>query len=139
VAKDKKAKKKSRTKPAKAADTLKSVAMNPMVQEVVAAALVATAAALKDSKKARAMAEQAGDQIEKLAGEGAQKGKALWALALDVARRAGDIVQDGAKAAKPAKRAKPAKSAKPASAAKTVKAAKPAKGAKPARKPKAQK
>jgi hypothetical protein len=128
VAKDKKAKKK--TKPAKAADTLKSVAMNPMVQEVVAAALVATAAALKDSKKARAMAEQAGDQIEKLAGEGAQKGKALWALALEVARRAGDIVQE-----KP--RAKPARAAKPATAAK--KPAKAAKAKKPARKAKAQK
>jgi hypothetical protein len=94
---------------------------------VVAAALVATAAALRDSKKARAMAEQAGDQLEKLAGEGAQKGKALWALALDVAKRAGDIVQDGGKAAKPAKKAKPAKPAK---------AAKPAK---PARRAKAQK
>ena len=116
MAKDKKAKKKAagaKAKPAKAAETLKSVAMNPMVQEVVAAALVATAAALKDSKKARAMAEQAGDQIEKLAGEGAQKGKALWALALEVAKRAGDIVQDKPKA-KPAKRATPAKAAKPA-------------------------
>jgi hypothetical protein len=127
VAKDKKTKKKSKTK---AADTLKSVAMNPMVQEVVAAALVATAAALKDSKKARAMAEQAGDQIEKLAGEGAQKGKALWALALDVAKRAGEIVQD-----KPAKSAKPAKAAKPAKPAK----AKPAKARKSAARPKAQK
>lgn len=127
MAKDKKAKKNSKTKPGKAKETLKSVAMNPMVQEVVAAALVATAAALKDSKKARAMAEQAGDQLEKLAGEGAQKGKALWALALDVAKRAGDIVQDGAKPAKPARKAKPAKAAK---------AAKPGK---PARKAKAQK
>jgi hypothetical protein len=127
MGKDKKAKKKSKAKPTKAAETLKSVAMNPMVQEVVAAALVATAAALRDSKKARAMAEQAGDQLEKLAGEGAQKGKALWALALDVAKRAGDIVQDGGKAAKPAKKAKPAKPAK---------AAKPAK---PARRAKAQK
>ena len=111
MAKDKKASKKAKTKakPAKAAQTLKSVATNPMVQEVVAAALVATAAALKDSKKARAMAEQAGDQIEKLAGEGAQKGKALWALALEVAKRASDIIQDKpAKATKP-KKAKPAK------------------------------
>ena len=143
MAKDKKDKKKSKTK---AADAIKSVAMNPMVQEVVAAALVATAAALKDSKKARAMAVQAGDQLEKLAGEGAQKGKALWALALDVAKRAGDIVQEGAKPAKPAKRAKPAKAAKPARATtKTSKPAKPARSAKSAKprkssaKPKAQK
>ncbi len=108
--------------PAKAAKTLKSVAMNPMVQEVVAAALVATAAALKDSKKARAMAEQAGDQIERMAGEGAQKGKALWALALEVAKRAGDIIQD-----------------KPTKPAKSAKASKPVKARKPVRKAKAQK
>lgn len=124
-------------RPAKAAKALKSVAKNPMVQEVVAAALVATAAALKDSKKARAMAEQAGDQIEKMAGEGAQKGKALWALALEVARRASDIVQDGTKAAKPAKRAKPAKAAKAAKPAKPAKTRKPAQSRKPARKTKA--
>ncbi|MEO7602718.1 MAG: hypothetical protein ABIS39_05580, partial [Sphingomicrobium sp.] len=84
MAKDKKAGKKSKAKgkPAKAAQSLKSMAMNPMVQEVVAAALVATAAALKDTRKARAMAEDAGDQLQGLAAEGAQKGKALWALAL---------------------------------------------------------
>lgn len=133
MAKGKKAKKKAIKSAAKARDKIKSVAMNPMVQEVVAAALVGTAAALKDNKKARAMAEQAGEHLEKLAGEGAQKGRALWALALDVAKRAGDIVQEGsqaAKASKPGKRTKPAKSAK---------AAKPAKTAKPARKAKAQK
>lgn len=125
MAKDKKAKKKSGTKSAKAADKIKSVAMNPMVQEVVAAALVATAAALKDSKKARAMAEEAGEQIEKLAGEGAQKGRALWALALEVAKRAGDIVQDKpVKAAKPAKVAKPTKATKPAKTKTRKKAAK---------------
>ena len=124
MAKDKKAVKKLKAKPAKAAEAIKSVAMNPMVQEVVAAALVATAAALKDSRKARAMAEQAGDQIEKLAGEGAQRGKALWALALDVAKRAGDIVQD-----------KP----KPKAKRKAAKTSKPAKARKPARKAKAQK
>jgi hypothetical protein len=109
---DSKGKTKAKAKPTKAAEALKSVAMNPMVQEVVAAALVATAAALKDSRKARAMAEQAGEQIEKMAGEGAQKGKALWALALEVAKRAGDIVQD--KPAKPAKPAKSGKAKKPA-------------------------
>ena len=95
MAKDKKAGKKSKTK---AADALKSMAMNPMVQEVVAAALVATAAALKDTKKARAMAEDAGDQLQSLAADGKQKGTALWSLALEVARRAGDIIQDKPKA-----------------------------------------
>ena len=130
MAKDKKTKKKPKS--AKAAETLKSVAMNPMVQEVVAAALVATAAALKDTKKARAMAEQAGDQLEKMAGEGAQKGKALWALALEVAKRAGDIVQDKPKAEPAKAKAKP-KAAAPARAKKS------ASPKKPARKPKAQK
>ena len=132
VAKTKKASKAKA--PAKAADALKSMAMNPMVQEVVAAALVATAAALKDSNKARAMAEQAGDQLQSLAGEGAEKGKALWALALDVAKRAGDIVQERPKA-----KAKPAKSSGTAKTAKAVKPSKPAKAKKPARRAKAQK
>ena len=109
MGKDKKAKKKSKTK---AADAIKSVAMNPMVQEVVAAALVATAAALKDTKKARAMAEDAGEQLKGLAAESTQKGKALWSLALEVARRAGDIVQDKPKAKAKAK-AKPKAKASP--------------------------
>ena len=104
MAKDKKAKKSkavaakaspAKRKPAGKVKTLKSVVANPMVQEVVAAALVATAAALKDAKKARAMAMDAGDQIEELAKDGADKGAALWALALDVAKRAGDILSDG--------------------------------------------
>lgn len=104
MAKDKKAKKKkdgaakgkaqSKTKPAKSKSSFKAVISNPMVQEVVAAALVATAAALKDTKKARAMALDAGDQLEEMAKDGAEKGTALWALALDVAKRAGAILTD---------------------------------------------
>jgi hypothetical protein len=89
---------------------------NPMVQEVVAAALVATAAALKDTKKARAMAEDAGDQLQSLANDSKQKGKALWSLALEVARRAGDIIQEKPKAkakAKPKATATPKPKAKP--------------------------
>ncbi|MEO7654717.1 MAG: hypothetical protein ABIS23_03425 [Sphingomicrobium sp.] len=105
MAKEKKAKKSSagarkKAKPAKAASSLKAMAANPMVQEVVAAALVATAAALKDTKKARAMAVEAGDQLEDMARDGSEKGKALWALALEVARRAGDILVDKKKAKK---------------------------------------
>lgn len=90
-------------KPAKASKTLKAMAANPVVQEVVAAALVATAAALKDTKKARAMAVSAGDQLEALAEEGAEKGRALWALALDVAKRAGEIIQEKPKKTKKSK------------------------------------
>ena len=130
MAKDKDAKKKSSGSAANAGDKIKSVAMNPMVQEVVAAALVATAAALKDNKKARAMAEQAGDQLEKLAGEGAERGKALWALALDVAKRAGDMVQDSGRKAKSEKAAKPEKTAKPAKAGKREKSKKSGRKAK---------
>ena len=114
MAKDKKAgKKKAKTK---ATESLKTIAMNPMVQEVVAAALVATAAALKDTKKARAMAEDAGDQLQSLANDSKQKGKALWSLALEVARRAGDIIQEKPKAkakAKPKAKATPKPKAKP--------------------------
>lgn len=121
VAKDKKAGKKSKTK---AADALKSMAMNPMVQEVVAAALVATAAALKDTKKARAMAEDAGDQLQSLAADSTRKGKALWSLALEVARRAGDIIQEKPKAkakAKPKAKPKAKTAAKPKAKASTAK------------------
>ncbi len=106
MAKDKKATKskggaaKSRAakgKSAKKPRSLKAVVSNPMVQEIVAAALVATAAALKDAKKARAMAMDAGDQLEELAKDGADKGAALWTLALDVAKRAGNILSEGKK------------------------------------------
>ena len=107
------------------------MAMNPMVQEVVAAALVATAAALKDTKKARAMAEDAGDQLQGLAAEGAQKGKALWALALEVARRAGDIVQEKPKAKAKAK-SKAKATPKPKATA-TPKAETPGQGQRPSR------
>ncbi|MEO7564638.1 MAG: hypothetical protein ABIR63_01120 [Sphingomicrobium sp.] len=106
MAKDKKAKKKkdgtvkSKTqRKTNSASSFKTVVSNPMVQEVVAAALVATAAALKDTKKARAMAADAGDQLQLMAEDGSEKGAALWGLALDIAKRAGTILTDG-KAAK---------------------------------------
>ena len=126
VAKGKSEKKvKGAKKKAKPAKALKAMAMNPMVQEVVAAALVATAAALKDTKKARAMAEDAGDQLQNLAAESTQKGKALWSLALEVARRAGNIIQDKPKAkakakAKPKPKAAPNTKAKPRARATTI-------------------
>ena len=99
MAKDKKKKKKDDTKKAKpksvaskkvtaAAKKLKAVTDNPLMADIVAAALVATAAALKDSKKARALAATAGDELESLAKSGADRGNALWLLALDVGKRA---------------------------------------------------
>jgi len=92
VAKDKKKSKKKDKKSGSAgtsaAASLKALSQNPLVADVVAAALVATAAALKDSNKARRLAEDAGDEITALSKSGADRGSALWKLAIDVGRSA---------------------------------------------------
>lgn len=88
MSKDKKKKKKDKKNAASSVAGLKSLAQNPLVADVVAAALVATAAAIKDSNKARKLAEVAGDELEALAKEGADRGNAMWQLALTVGRRA---------------------------------------------------
>ena len=72
----------------------KKIAQNPMTTEVVAATLVAAAAALRDPKKAKALALEAADDLKKAAKSGADGG-ALWKLALDVARRSIDAVGQG--------------------------------------------
>jgi hypothetical protein len=101
VAKDKKKKKQGKKSSVggnaagKAAKSLKSLSQNPLVAEVVAAALVATAAALKDPKKARQLAEQAGDELTALAKEGSERGNALWRLALEVGRQTRDMLAGG--------------------------------------------
>lgn len=90
MAKDKKKKKDKGSKgssSAKAKDSLKALAQNPLVADVVAAALVATASALKDSNKARKLATEAGDELTKLSKAGAEKGNALWEMALQIGRR----------------------------------------------------
>lgn len=94
VAKDKNKKKdkKKRSKDAaargaKLGKRLKNIAENPLAAEIVAAALVATAAALKEPGKARQLAAQAGDELETLAKQGAERGNAMWQLALDIGRR----------------------------------------------------
>ena len=75
-------------KPAKAAARkVKEWTENPVVAHVVAAALVATASALKDSKKAQRLAAEAGDELEKLSKKGAGRGNALWQMALEIGRR----------------------------------------------------
>lgn len=103
VGKDKKKK-----KAGKAGATLKTLATNPMVADVVAAALVATASALKDSKRARQLALNTGDELRKLAKKGSEDGSALWEMALQIGRRSLDaLASEGAKPAKAAK-AKPA-------------------------------
>jgi len=73
--------------PKKAAKSLQSLSQNPLVADVVAAALVAMASALKDSDKARRLANEAGDELNALAKKGAKQGNAMWDLALDVGRQ----------------------------------------------------
>ena len=79
---------------------LKSASQNPLVADVIAAALVATAAALKDSNKARELAAHGADELEQLAKASGDRGNALWLLALDVGRRALDELANGKKAPK---------------------------------------
>lgn len=106
MAKDKKKKKNKDKKVGKSGQTIKrlqSLADNPMVANIVASALVATAAAIKDPAKARRLAAQTGDQLTGLAKDGVDRGNAMWQLALDVGRRA--LEEFGVKDA-PATRAK---------------------------------
>jgi hypothetical protein len=127
VAKDKD-KKKKKDKAArgdgvsKATDTLKTLAQSPLVAEVVAAALVATAAALKDSNRARALASDAADEIAKLSKNRTRQGDVLWDMAMQIGRRSLDAMLSGnGESAKPkSAKAKPAgaKSAKAKPAAK---------------------
>ena len=105
MAKDKKKEKKVKktqksgaaAKPAKtAAKKIKQWADNPLVADIVAAALVASAAALKDSRKAQLLAAEAGDEIEKLSKKGADRGSALWQMALEIGRRSLEELNDSA-------------------------------------------
>ena len=82
----------------------KKVAKDPMTTEVVAATLVAAAAALRNPKKAQALALEAADDLKQAAKSGVNGG-ALWQLALDVARRSIDQIgkEDGGKKSKKAK------------------------------------
>jgi hypothetical protein len=85
------------SKPAKAATRkLKDWSQNPLVADVVAAALVATASALKDSRKAQRLAAEAGDEIEKLSKKGAERGSALWQMALEIGRRSLEEISESA-------------------------------------------
>lgn len=120
MSKDKKKKKKDK-KPGKASAagaSLKAMAQNPLVADVVAAALVATASALKDSNKARRIATEAGDELVKLSKAGAEQGSALWEMALQIGRRSLEALssEEAPKPARAKKVAKP-KAAKPKSAA----------------------
>ena len=97
MSKDKKKKKKDKKKDKKkakangslaaATKSLKAITENPAVADVVAAALVATASALKDSNKARKLAADAGDQLGDMAKDSADRGSEMWQLALEVGRQ----------------------------------------------------
>jgi len=119
VAKDKKKKKDKKTKVAKAGTAgkavkrLRTLSQNPFIADVVASALVGAAAALKDSNKARRLAAEAGDELEKMSRKSLQRGEALWDMALDIGRRSLEALsgEDAPKRAKskPAARQSPAK------------------------------
>lgn len=90
--KDKKLRKKGNASalakaPKKAGKGLQALVQNPVVADVVAAALVSMAAALKDSDKARRLAEDTVEQLGELSKKSAKQGSAMWDLALDVARK----------------------------------------------------
>ena len=73
--------------PKKASKSLQALTQNPLVADVVAAALISMAAALKDSDKAKKLASDAGDQLGAMSKAGAKQGNAMWDLALDIGRR----------------------------------------------------
>lgn len=64
----------------------------PEVSEIVAAALVGAAAALRDPAKARQLAASVGEEIEQAAKGAAGQGAAIWQLAMDVAKRSVDAL-----------------------------------------------
>ena len=80
-------KKKGKSGPAKAVKSLKALADNPLVADIVAAALVGMATALKDSEQAKQLAGKAGDQLNKMSKRSNKQGSAMWDLALDVGRQ----------------------------------------------------
>ena len=103
---------KGKPRVAKAIKSAKSAASklkdNPLIGEIVAAALVATAAALKDPQKARRLAEDAGDELQRAGKKATRKSQDFWNLALDIARRTVDSL-DGSDETAPRRNAKPKK------------------------------
>ena len=92
--------KKAKNGPAKAVKSLKALADNPLVADIVAAALVGMAAALKDSDKAKKLAGRAGDELGKMAKSNAKQGGAMWDLALNIGRQTLDALASEGKGAK---------------------------------------
>jgi hypothetical protein len=98
--KEKKGKKRKSGGAAKAVKGIKALADNPLVADIVAAALVGMASALKDSDKARQLANKAGDQLNALAKTKAKKGNAMWDLALNIGRQTLETLTEESKAGK---------------------------------------
>jgi len=118
VAKDKKKNKKSKKKgvlaavsSSKAGKRIKAMTGSAQIADVVATALVATAAALKDSNKARRLAVSAGDELTALSKKGAEQGNAMWQLALDIGKRAMESLVGDETPKRATKRATPGKAA----------------------------
>ena len=109
-------------KTSKIGKRLEDLANNRLVADIVAAALVATASALKDRKRRRPSRRAPARSFENLAKEGAERGNAMWKLALEVGRRAIDTIAGDE--AKPATKSKSKAKAKAKAKAKG-KAAKP--------------
>jgi hypothetical protein len=107
--KDKDAKKKKHKKSGsstakasnKAGKTLRSLAENPILADVVAAALVGMASALKDSNKAKQLASDAGDQLNVMRKKAGRQGNEMWDLALDIGR---NVLQTLASEVQPGKK-----------------------------------
>ncbi len=76
------------------AERFKAISENPAVAEFVSSALLATAAALRDPSKVRRAASSAGGELSDLVKEGAERGHALWEMALQVGRRGLDNLTD---------------------------------------------
>ena len=91
---------KGKSGPVKAVKSLKALADNPLVADIVAAALVGMAAALRDSDKARKLAGKAGDQLSKMNKAGARQGNAMWDLALNVGRQTLETLAEETKSGK---------------------------------------
>ena len=135
LAKDKKSKKGKSAKGAGAGsvitERLRDLTQNPLVADIVAAALVGAAAALKDTRKAEQLANSAEKDLEKLTRKSADRGNALWQMALDVGRKSiealgSESAPKKSKARKSAAKPKAKAAAKPKAVAKPgAKAAKP--------------
>jgi hypothetical protein len=87
----------------KAGNKALKLAKDPVVSEVVAAALLSAAAALretKDPKVAPAAADAAGDAVEGVKRQANKLSDSLKVLAIDLARRALDGMEKGGASAK---------------------------------------